>query len=115
VPERRSGEAGELDAPRTDPAEPESAEEAPWTPLTERQREVLVHVARGMTNREIGSAMGISERTVRNHMRAILRRLSSPDRTHAVVVAIGHGWIAIPIEARETPDTLAQTPTSEHV
>jgi two-component system response regulator DegU len=57
-----------------------------------------------MTNRQIGSTLGISERTVRNHMRAILARLSSPDRTHAVVVAIGHGWIAIPIEARERPD-----------
>ena len=115
MPERRSGEAGELDAPRTDPAKPESAEEAPWAPLTERQREVLVHVARGMTNREIGTAMGISERTVRNHMRAILRRLSSPDRTHAVVVAIGHGWIAIPIEAREGSGSFVRTPSGEPV
>jgi hypothetical protein len=31
-------------------------------------------------------------------MRSILRRLSSSDRTHAVVIAIGHGWIAVPIE-----------------
>jgi two-component system response regulator DegU len=67
-------------------------------PVTNRQLEILVNVARGMTNREIGEALGISERTVRNHMRSILQRLSSADRTHAVVVAIGHGWIAVPIE-----------------
>jgi DNA-binding NarL/FixJ family response regulator len=66
--------------------------------VTDRQLEILTNVARGRTNREIGEALGISERTVRNHMRAILKRLSSSDRTHAVVVAIGHGWIAIPIE-----------------
>jgi DNA-binding NarL/FixJ family response regulator len=67
-------------------------------PVTDRQLEILVNVARGKTNREIGEALGISERTVRNHMRSILQRLSSTDRTHAVVIAIGHGWIAVPIE-----------------
>ncbi len=67
-------------------------------PITDRQLQILVNVARGRTNRQIGESLGISERTVRNHMRAILKRLSSADRTHAVVTAIGHGWIAIPIE-----------------
>jgi DNA-binding NarL/FixJ family response regulator len=71
-------------------------------PVTDRQLEILRNVARGRTNREIGEALGISERTVRNHMRAILKRLSSSDRTHAVVIAIGNGWIAIPIE----PDSM---------
>jgi two-component system response regulator DegU len=66
--------------------------------VTDRQLEILVNVARGKTNREIGETLGISERTVRNHMRSILQRLSSSDRTHAVVVAIGNGWIAVPIE-----------------
>ena len=67
-------------------------------PVTERQLEILVNVARGKTNRQIGETLGISERTVRNHMRSILQRLSSSDRTHAVVLAIGNGWIAVPIE-----------------
>jgi DNA-binding NarL/FixJ family response regulator len=67
-------------------------------PITDRQLQVLVNAAAGRTNREIGSRLGISERTVRNHMREILRRLSSRDRTQAVVIAIGNGWIAIPIE-----------------
>jgi two-component system response regulator DegU len=78
------------------PATRESA--SPRRPVTDRQLEILVNVARGKTNREIGESLGISERTVRNHMGSILRRLSSSDRTHAVVLAIGHGWIAVPIE-----------------
>jgi DNA-binding NarL/FixJ family response regulator len=67
-------------------------------PVTDRQLEILSHAARGQTNRQIGEALGLSERTVRNHMRAILKRTSSSDRTQAVVRAIGNGWIAIPIE-----------------
>jgi DNA-binding NarL/FixJ family response regulator len=88
-------------------------------PITDRQLEILRNVARGQTNREIGERLGISERTVRNHMRSILKRLASSDRTHAVVVAIGNGWIAIPIEpdgadaalpiVKEAPRSAART------
>jgi DNA-binding NarL/FixJ family response regulator len=72
--------------------------ERPDREITDRQLEVLVHVARGRTNRQIGAALGISERTVRNHLRSIGKRLAATDRTHAVVLAIGNGWIAVPIE-----------------
>jgi DNA-binding CsgD family transcriptional regulator len=65
--------------------------------LTARQLEILGLAADGRTNRQIGTALGISEKTVRNHMRDIRRRLSSRDRTHAVVIAIGRGWIPIPV------------------
>ena len=63
-----------------------------------RQLEVLAQVARGRTNRGIGEILGISEKTVRNHLRTISHKLSTSDRTHAVVLAIGNGWIPIPIE-----------------
>ena len=56
--------------------------------------------------------MGISERTVRNHMREILKRLSTNDRTHAVVVAIGRGWIPIPIEPDGSTAVPIGTPLS---
>jgi DNA-binding NarL/FixJ family response regulator len=79
--------------------------------LTDRQLEILVHEARGRTNPQIGRLLGISERTVRNHMRSILRRLTSTDRTQAVVIAIEHGWIAIPIEP-EVPERTAAKPVS---
>ena len=95
------------------PAERQSSGTPPpvsrWNPtarlVTDRQLEILSNVAKGRTNREIGEALGISERTVRNHMRAIMKRLASSDRTHAVVLAIGNGWIPIPIE----PDGRAST------
>jgi DNA-binding NarL/FixJ family response regulator len=70
--------------------------------LTARQLEILVMAARGRTNRQIGEALGVSERTIRNHMRTILRKLTSTDRTQAVVIAIERGWIPIPI-AQEEP------------
>ena len=71
--------------------------------LTDRQLEILVQVARGRTNREIGSVLNISERTVRNHMRTINKKLSTGDRTRAVVIAIESGWIPIPILPEAAP------------
>lgn len=70
----------------------------PPRPVTDRQLEILRYVARGRTNRQIGEILGISEKTVRNHLRTISHKLSTSDRTHAVVLAIGNGWIPIPIE-----------------
>lgn len=70
----------------------------PTRALTERQIEILTHVARGGSNRQIGQTLGISERTVRNHLRSISAKLATSDRTSAVVIAIERGWIAIPIE-----------------
>jgi DNA-binding NarL/FixJ family response regulator len=75
--------------------EPEQT--APERPLSDRELEVLMHVARGRTNRQIGSELGISPLTVRNHMRTIQRKLATTDRTQAVVMAIGNGWIPIQI------------------
>jgi DNA-binding NarL/FixJ family response regulator len=98
VPRRGRGEAREP-AEAAEPASDEPAGGASASaPLTDRQREILTHAALGRTNRMIGEQLGISERTVRNHLRTINRKLSSPDRTHAVVLAISNGWIAIPIE-----------------
>lgn len=86
-------------APKAETAVP-SESAAPRT-LTDRQIEILIHVARGRTNRQVGQALGISERTVRNHLRTISHKLSASDRTHAVVLAIESGWIPIPIEPEE--------------
>ena len=84
------------DLPGGEAPEPRG-EAAPSRPLTERQLQVLSNVARGRTNRQIGEVLGISEKTVRNHLRTIAHKLRTSDRTHAVVLAIGNGWIAIPI------------------
>lgn len=90
-------------APEQRAVSPSDGEASPRPALTDRHLEILGHVAQGRTNRQVGELLGISERTVRNHMRTIAKRLASTDRTHSVVLAIGHGWISVPIEPE--PDT----------
>jgi DNA-binding NarL/FixJ family response regulator len=64
-------------------------------PLTEREREVLSLVAEGYSNKLIAARLGISERTVKNHLTYIMIKLRASDRTHAVVTAVRLGWLAI--------------------
>jgi DNA-binding CsgD family transcriptional regulator/PAS domain-containing protein len=61
--------------------------------LTAREREVLVHLARGETNRQIGAAMGLSPGTVKKHVEHILAKLNAADRTQAAVRASELGLI----------------------
>jgi LuxR family maltose regulon positive regulatory protein len=56
-------------------------------PLSEREREVLGLVARGMRNRDIAEQLFISEVTVKAHMRNIMRKLGARSRAHAVSLA----------------------------
>lgn len=56
--------------------------------LTDREMEVLTHVAQGMNNRDIAKALYISENTVKNHVRNILEKLHLHSRMEAVVYAV---------------------------
>ena len=62
-----------------------------------RELQVLEQVSLGLTNRDIGTELGISEQTVKNHVSSVLRKLSLNDRTQAVVLALVEGWISLPI------------------
>ena len=66
-----------------------------FAPLTDRELEILRKVSDGMTNAEIGYALGISAQTVKNHVTSILRKLAVNDRTQAVVTALKRGWLSI--------------------
>lgn len=59
--------------------------------LTEREREVLDLIARGLNNREIAERMVISEATVKTHVSNLLDKLGLPDRTRAAIWALKHG------------------------
>ena len=61
------------------------------THLTTREREVLVEVARGRSNREIARTLGMAEKTVKTHMSAILTKLGVQDRTQAALYAVRSG------------------------
>jgi len=66
-----------------------------FSPLSPREMEILRYVTRGMSNKEIALALGISHQTVKNHMTAILHKLEVEDRTQAAVYALRHGWVRL--------------------
>ena len=61
-------------------------------PLTNREFQVLSHIAMGMSNREIGKSLTISVETVKEHVQNVLKKLEVNDRTQAAVFAIRNGW-----------------------
>ena len=66
------------------------------TLLTDRERDVLEHVARGATNKEIGAALYISENTVNYHMKNMLGKLHLRNRAQVVGWAMEHGFVSRP-------------------
>ncbi len=61
--------------------------------LTPRQREVMLLIAAGLSNQEIGNRLGIVEGTVKIHVKAILAKLGARDRTQAVSIAHERGIV----------------------
>jgi DNA-binding CsgD family transcriptional regulator len=72
-----------------DPTEPTG------TTLTAREQHVLAHMARGRSNAEIAERLGISQNTVKNHVRSVLEQLQAPSRTAAVVLALQAGLVSL--------------------
>ena len=67
----------------------------PFHPLSNREMEVLSHLTRGMSNKEIATLLEISHQTVKNHVTSILRKLGVDDRTQAAVYALRRGWFRL--------------------
>ncbi|MFZ2016470.1 MAG: response regulator transcription factor [Nocardioides sp.] len=62
--------------------------------LTAREREVVILVAEGATNREIGKRLGVAERTARTHVSNILAKLDLASRTQAAMWAVREGLVS---------------------
>jgi DNA-binding NarL/FixJ family response regulator len=73
----------------------EIAEHAADDALTEREVAVLKRVAVGSANKQIAVTLGISEETVKAHMKSILATLTANDRTHAVTIALNRGILDV--------------------
>jgi DNA-binding NarL/FixJ family response regulator len=70
--------------------------EPPATPaLTPREQAVLEHLARGLGNKQIAAALGISERTVKFHVSSVFTKLEAGNRTEAVTRAVQLGLISL--------------------
>lgn len=74
----------------------EEADAEPSAPsLTERELEIITAIARGSGNKQIARALNISEKTVRNHISNIYKKLHVYDRTQAVLYAIREGLVDV--------------------
>jgi len=72
------------------------AEFTPRIDLTDRELEVLTHLAQGKSNKEIAVALGRTEATVKVHVLHILQKLDAADRTEAVTIGLKRGLIHLP-------------------
>ncbi|MGH3442660.1 MAG: response regulator transcription factor [Nitriliruptorales bacterium] len=73
---------------------PRGAAAAKLEELTEREREVLRLVGRGLTNQEIAARLHITEATVKTHVTHIFTKLDLRDRAAAIVLAFDHGLVS---------------------
>jgi DNA-binding NarL/FixJ family response regulator len=89
----RESRNGSAQVPEADgaPAPSRLAEDAP----TPREQDVLDLLAEGLSNKEIGTRLGIGERTARFHVAALLRKLGARSRTDVVVRAARRGLLRI--------------------
>ncbi|WP_105617250.1 response regulator [Vallitalea okinawensis] len=69
---------------------PSAKENSILNELTEREVDVLFYISRGLSNKEIGEKLFISEKTVKNYATNLFRKLGVSDRVHATILALQH-------------------------
>ena len=90
------GELLASDLAPSSPSMPVSRSKTPAVALTRREQQVLNLIAAGEPNRAIAQSLGISENTVKNHVRALLEKLHARSRTDAVVRGVALGLTRLP-------------------
>ena len=66
-------------------------EPSPFASLTPREQQILAHLAEGQSNKRIASQLGISDGTVKLHVKAVLRKLGVHSRVEAAILAVENG------------------------
>lgn len=74
-------------------APPSSLSDAEHEKLSPREKEIIVQLARGASNKEMARAMNVAESTVKIHVRSILKKLNLTSRVQAAVYAVEHGLV----------------------
>jgi DNA-binding NarL/FixJ family response regulator len=75
-----------------------------FAPLSDREADVLMAIAQGLTNKGVGERLSISQATVKNHVTSILRKLAVNGRTQAVLYALKRNWISVTGEPPTRPN-----------
>ena len=81
--------------PSAERSREEAVESGILEPLTPREEEVLNLLVEGLSNREIGTRLHLTEGTIKNYVSAIIAKLQANDRTHAVVTALRRGLVEL--------------------
>lgn len=71
-------------------------DERTWNRLTDREKDVLRLLVAGKSNQAISEVLGISDKTVKNHVSSLLLKMNAIDRTQAVIEALKKGWVQLP-------------------
>ena len=93
APSRKPPETA--DAAHDPAAHGAGAHDAVVEPLTPREEEVLLLLVEGLSNKEIGARLHLTEGTIKNYVSAIIAKLQANDRTHAVVTALRRGLVEL--------------------
>ncbi len=84
-------------------------------PLSEREREIVVLVAQGLANKEIGARLFLSPNTVKVHLRNIFAKTGAASRTELTMIAVRAGWVTVTAEGQEPAPELEAAVESEPI
>ena len=93
--QRLSAEAPDAQQKMLEDSSDVDRDETVLEPLTPREEEVLLLLVEGLSNKEIGARLHLTEGTVKNYVSAIIAKLQANDRTHAVVTALRRGLVEL--------------------